>query len=149
MKEIGLVLNNNDLSLNYLFEKKDIIDHCCIFFQEDKNNIKSKLVMSFEQKLVEEIVNNHSNFELIENFDELILWAKRKKIKNLIFPYETVGNTILNKKVLLNRLNKENINFTFYMRDWDRHAYPHASKGFFNFKKNISDLLRLNEIIIE
>ncbi len=149
MKEIGLVLNNNDLSLNYLFEKKNIINHCCIFFQEDKNNIKSKLVRSFEQKLVEKILNNHSNFKLIENFDELILWAKRKKIKNLIFPYENVGNTIFKKKVLLKRLNKENINFTFYMRDWDRHAYPHASKGFFNFKKNISDLLRLNEIIIE
>ena len=149
MKEIGLVLNNNDLSLNYLFEKKNIINHCCIFFQEDKNNIKSKLVRSFEQKLVEKIINNHSNFKLIENFDELILWAKRKKIKNLIFPYENVGNTIFKKKVLLKRLNKENINFTFYMRDWDRHAYPHASKGFFNFKKNISDLLRLNEIIIE
>ena len=147
MKEIGLVLNKNDLSLNYLFEKKDIINHCCVFSQEDKNNIKSKLVMSFEQKLVEEIVNNHSNFELIENFDELILWAKRKKIKNLIFPYETVGNTILNKKVLLNRLNKENINFTFYMRDWDRYAYPHATKGFFNFKKKISELLILNKIV--
>ena len=99
--------------------------------------------------MVEKIINNHSNFKLIENFDELILGAKRKKFKNLIFPYENVGNTILKKKVLLNRLNKENINFTFYMRDWDRHAYPHASKGFFNFKKNISDLLRLNEIIIE
>ena len=97
--------------------------------------------------MVEKIINNHSNFKLIENFDELILGAKRKKFKNLIFPYENVGNTILKKKVLLNRLNKENINFTFYMRDWDRYAYPHATKGFFNFKKKISELLILNKIV--
>ena len=148
MKEVGLVLNHNDLSLNYLLEEKNINHKGCIFLQNE-NIFKSKVILKFEKKLIENIVNNHTDYELILNFDQLISWSKRKKIKNLIFPFETVGNIILNKKDLLNRLDKENINFIFYMRDWDRHAYPHATKGFFNFKKNISYLLRLNEIIIK
>ena len=38
------------------------------------------------------------------------------------------------------------INFVFYLRDWDKNAFPLANKGFFNFKKNIPELLNKIEL---
>ena len=46
----------------------------------------------------------------------------------------------------INELRNQNIEAIFYMRDWDKYAFPFASKGFFPFKKNIPDLLFKNGI---
>ena len=46
----------------------------------------------------------------------------------------------------INELRSQNIEATFYMRDWDQYAFPFANKGFFPFKKNISALLLKNGI---
>ena len=46
----------------------------------------------------------------------------------------------------LSKLNELYINYMFFMRDWDRLAFPHATKGFFKFKKNIPDLINLADI---
>jgi len=143
----GVVLTNNDLTINNVFAEKKIDFKSCIFTDSNNENFKSELVLNFEKKLTENIFNTINDIKLISNLNELISWAKREKIKNLIIPYETVGNNILNKKSFLYKLNEENINYNFYIRDWDRLAYPYATKGFFNFKKKIPDLLKLNEIV--
>ena len=46
----------------------------------------------------------------------------------------------------INELRNQNIEAIFYMRDWDKYAFPFANKGFFPFKKNIPDLLLKNGI---
>ena len=38
-------------------------------------------------------------------------------------------------------MSRLEIKYTFYLREWDVNAFQHATKGFFNFKKNISNLL--------
>ena len=65
------------------------------------------------------------------------------KLKNLILPYETVGNKIFNNEKFKDKLKVLDINYHFFLRDWDRNAFPHATKGFFNFKKNIPNLIDL------
>ncbi len=143
---IGLVLNDNDLSLNLLLTDLKVPFEGCIYKDNEVNLSKSNLVIKFENKLFHNLLNQHSCFDFIQSYSSLIKWAKRKKIKNLVFPYETVGNNILCNEYLLQRLKEENINYLFYQRDWDRYAFPFTNKGFFPFKKKIPELLTLNQI---
>jgi len=69
-----------------------------------------------------------------------------KKIKNLILPYETVGNEIFKNSSFLNQLSDKKVTYQFYAREWDTNAFSYAKKGFFNFKKNIPYLLKLSNL---
>ena len=140
--KLGIILNKNDLTLNHIFENKKVTYDCCIYFIEHDNN----LINSFNKNIVQDILNNNKNFDIAENLSQLIDWLIRKKIKNLILPYETVGNVILNNANFKNKLKELNINYNFFLRDWDRNAFPYAKKGFYNFKKNIPNLIGLADI---
>ena len=146
LKNIGLVLTNNDLSLNLVFEKLKINFEKALFKQK-VNLLKSDLVNKFESKIFEEILNNEKNFEFINSLDGILDWCLKKKIKNLILPYEMVGCKILENKDILIKLSENDIKYIFYMRDWDKNAFSYANKGFFPFKKKIPDLLKINHII--
>ena len=137
---LGLVLTNNDLSLHKSINKN--IDHFakCLFYM--KGETKSNLVKNFEKDLFLNVLKDIPNCEFISSFDELVIWAKSKKIENLIIPFETVGNKILNNENLLSRLKSKDINCIFYLRNWDKLAFPYAKKGFFPFKKKIPELLK-------
>ena len=137
---LGLVLTNNDLSLHKSINKN--IDHFakCLFYV--KGETKSNLVKNFEKDLFLNILKDIPDCEFISSFDELVIWAKSKKIDTLIIPFETVGNKILNNENLLSRLKSKDVNCIFYLRNWDKHAFPYAKKGFFPFKKKIPELLK-------
>ena len=138
---LGIVLTNNDLSFQKLINKN--IDYKkCLFYIKSKS--KSNLVNNFEKDLFLNVMEDLRDCEFISSFDKLALWAKSKKIKNLLLPYETVGNKILNNENLLSKLKSQNINYIFYLRDWDKYAFPHSKKGFFPFKKKIPELLELS-----
>ena len=81
---------------------------------------------------------------MIRDFQSLINWVSKKKIENLIIPYETVGSQIVSKKEFLNYLRSNGVRYFFYLRDWDKYSFPYANKGFFPFKKMIPDLLIKN-----
>ena len=142
---LGLVLTNNDLSLHKSINKNT--DHFakCLFYMKSKS--KSILVNNFEKDLFLNVLEDIPDCEFISSFDKLVTWAKSKKIKNLIFPFETVGNKILNDENLLSRLKSENINYIFLLRDWDKNSFPYTKKGFFPFKKKIPELLRLSNLL--
>ncbi len=140
--ELGIILNKNDLSINEIFDKQELTYHCCLFSTDHEN----KLIREFQTKIDEDILNRNKNFCLTKNYQEIFCWLIEKKIKNLILPYETVGNKILNNHQFKNKLKKLDINYVFYLRDWDRNAFPHATKGFFKFKKNIPVLMNLAKI---
>ena len=142
---LGLVLTNNDLSLHKSFNEN--IDHFekCIFYMKGRS--KSKLVNNFEKDLIINVLEDITDCEFISSFDKLVLWAKNKKIRNLVFPFETVGNKILNNENLILRLKSQNINCIFFLRNWDKQAFPYTKKGFFPFKKKIPELLRLSNLL--
>ena len=50
-------------------------------------------------------------------------------------------------KEIFTKKTGKNIEPIFYIRDWDSSAFPYASKGFFPFKRNMSDLLVRNRVI--
>ena len=138
---IGIVLNNNDLSLDVFLDDLNINYEVCLFKKRALNSRKNILITKFEDELYQNILTQSKNIELIETVNSLIEWTKNKKIETLILPYETTGNTIFNTKPIIKKFMENKINFVFYLRDWDKNAFPLANKGFFNFKKNIPELL--------
>ena len=142
---LGLVITKNDLSLNNILDKHNKNYAKCFFYND--SNTKSETVKVFERELCLNVTDELSDCELIENFDNLLMWAKNKKLNCLVFPYETIGTEILNNKILLSKLQNNNISYFFYLRDWDIYAFPFAKKGFFPFKKKIPDLLKLNGLL--
>ena len=145
--DIGLVINKNDLSFNHYLCEKNINSEGCIFHDPEYQPTKSVSVRKFETGLIEQLCLELPDYNLSHTKESLINWAISKKLKRLIFPFETIGNKYFMKRGVINELRAHNIEPVFYMRSWDKHAFPFASKGFFPFKKNISALLLKNGII--
>ena len=139
---LGIVLNNNDLTLNQEFIDFNINYHTCLFKLKNGN----PLINKFESDIFEDIINNNNKIELVETIENLLRWIELKKIKNLILPHETVGNEIFKNSSFLNQLSDKKVTYQFYAREWDINAFSYAKKGFFNFKKNIPYLLKLSNL---
>ena len=139
---LGIVLNNNDLTLNQEFKDLNINYHTCLFKLKNGN----PLINKFENDIFEDIINNNNKIELVETIENLLRWIELKKIKNLILPHETVGNEIFKNSSFLNQLSDKKVTYQFYAREWDINAFSYAKKGFFNFKKNIPYLLKLSNL---
>ena len=139
---LGIVLNNNDLTLNQEFIDFNINYHTCLFKLKNGN----PLINKFESDIFEDIINNNNKIELVETIENLLRWIELKKIKNLILPHETVGNEIFKNSSFLNQLSDKKVTYQFYAREWDTNAFSYAKKGFFNFKKNIPYLLKLSNL---
>ena len=139
---LGIVLNNNDLTLNQEFIDLNINYHTCLFKLKNGN----PLINKFENDIFEDIINNNNQIELVETIESLLRWIELKKIKKLILPYETVGNEIFKNSSFLNQLSDKKLTYQFYAREWDTNAFSYAKKGFFNFKKNIPYLLKLSNL---
>mgnify|MGYP001193662889 CR=1 FL=1 len=84
--DLGLVLTNNDLSLHKLINKNT--DHFakCLFYMKSKS--KSILVNNFEKDLFLNVLEDIPDCEFISSFDKLVIWAKSKKLRNLIVEYQ-------------------------------------------------------------
>ena len=139
---LGIILNNNDLTLNQEFKDLNINYHTCLFKLKNGN----PLINKFENDIFEDIINNNNQIELVETIENLLRWIELKKIKKLILPYETVGNEIFKNSSFLNQLSDKKVTYQFYAREWDTNAFSYAKKGFFNFKKNIPYLLKLSNL---
>ena len=126
-ENIGLLLNKNDLSINQYFDEKSIKYSCCLYVTKHGK----KLIDNFQNSLHLDICNNVDDIILTNNFEQIYEWLKDKKIKNLVIPYETIGNEIFTNKNFLNKLDSLNVNYKFHLRDWDYNAFPHCTKGFF------------------
>ena len=139
---LGIILNNNDLTLNQEFKDLNINYHTCLFKLKNGN----PLINKFENDIFEDIINNNNQIELVETIESLLRWIELKKIKKLILPYETVGNEIFKNSSFLNQLSDKKVTYQFYAREWDKNTFSYAKKGFFNFKKNIPYFLKLSNL---
>ena len=145
-EDTGVIINKNDLTLNQYLSKEQINLKGCIFHDPEYQSSKSDFVNKFDSDLIENLRSDLPSFEFCQTKKAVLKWAKSEKLKYLIFPYETVGNKYFMTSDFINELRNQNIEAIFYMRDWDKYAFPFANKGFFPFKKNISDLLFKNGI---
>ncbi len=142
----GVIINKNDLTLNHYLSKEQIMLKGCIFHDREYQSSKSDFVNKFDSDIIENLRSDLPSFEFCQTKKAVLKWAKSERLKYLIFPYETVGNKYFMTSDFINELKNQNIKAIFYMRDWDKYAFPFANKGFFPFKKNIPDLLLKNGI---
>ncbi len=140
--DLCVILNNNDLSLNKVLEEIKLDYRCVLFKSPQKNKLKNK----FQSQIYNDICSRNREIIIIESFQQMLEWLRINKIKNILFPYETVGKKLFNDPQFLNQLKSLKISYLFYLRKWDRNAFPFATKNFFKFKKHIPDLLKIANI---
>jgi deoxyribodipyrimidine photo-lyase len=68
-------------------------------------------------------------------------WTRAGGISSIVTPYAPVGPVRERLDVLVPELAASGISLVRLARNWDREAWPHASKGFFPFRERIPKLL--------
>lgn len=76
-----------------------------------------------------------------EEIAPLVDWALEARLEQVLTPYATVGPTASALRSLRTALDAHGIRLVRVQRPWDAAAWPHATHGFFRFKKVIPDLL--------
>lgn len=77
-------------------------------------------------------------FDWGEERDAALAWIADQKVAQLIAPYAPVGP---GASVLKDVAGAAGLPLSQLRRDWDEHAWPNATKSFFNFRKSIPALL--------
>jgi len=77
-----------------------------------------------------------------EGVQEIVEWAVDSRLQQLVTPYAPVGPAAEAVATLADALAKQRIRLAPVLRDYDRRAWPHATRGFFPFRKQIPALVR-------
>lgn len=70
-----------------------------------------------------------------------VAWAEREGLDTVVTAYAPIGPTADHVARVASALDAVGVKTVFMMRRWDRLCWPHATKGFFAFKKNIPSIL--------
>ncbi|NDD43818.1 MAG: DNA photolyase, partial [Rhodobacteraceae bacterium] len=70
-------------------------------------------------------------------FDEVIAWAKRADVEQIIVPTPTVGPMRANLDKIIAQLSAAGIQICEIRAPYDTLCWPKATHGFFRFKENI------------
>jgi deoxyribodipyrimidine photo-lyase len=73
--------------------------------------------------------------------DKIAEWAVAQELEQVVTPFAPVGPAGSSLRSLRKRLDKDDIAVVEVRRAWDSAAWPHATHGFFRFKKEIPGLL--------
>ena len=118
------------------FNHYALIDFTSILKKENY----SKQVLDFKlrsnQYLKTVLKENFNSQTIIENKDDLQIIIKENNIKNIIFPYLTVGYENDFAKEI-----KKDFDVYYLARDYDRYCWQHSTKGFFKFKEQIPKII--------
>ena len=126
--------NLNTQELSELSEKYKTVYFVLIDNYSRKIKLSHK-VMSFKASLVKNVSELISNAKII-NLEELeILLSKNPKI-DVIYPFVGENLDILNK---LSMKLESQLNFKY--KNQDLYSWQFSNKGFFNFKKNIQNII--------
>ena len=82
-----------------------------------------------------------STFEITTDPDTVLNWALENSLQQVVTAYAPVGPTATSLRKLYKILDEHSITLVQKQRALDQNAWPHATKGFFPFRKNIPDIL--------
>ena len=136
-KYSDLVIFDTDL---FIFDRLQLLkDYNKIFFifldKEDRKIQISKNVFDFKKKIMSDIIKYLPNSQLLssKNFKQEI-----NKLKGIDIIYPNIGENL----DFISQLSKEtNLKTNFLYREIDLYSWKYCLKGFFNFKKNIPNIL--------
>jgi hypothetical protein len=73
--------------------------------------------------------------------DSLVAAAQAAQVRTLVTPYAPVGPTADALALAAQGLESEGLRLILVRREWDTRFWPHATAGFFAFRKQIPALL--------
>ncbi len=78
---------------------------------------------------------------------EVLEWASSEALDTVVVPYAPVGPVHERMMALEPALASESVTLVAVRRDWDRLAWPHATRGFFPFREKIPGLVRQQKLV--
>lgn len=81
-----------------------------------------------------------------DEVSRVVEWAKSKDVEQIVTPFAPVGPAASALRRLQSELSNCGIGLVQIIRPWDLKAWPHATHGFFRFKKHIPGLV--SELIL-
>ncbi|MEM8984042.1 MAG: FAD-binding domain-containing protein [Pseudomonadota bacterium] len=81
--------------------------------------------------------------QAVGDVDSVVAWAVAERLQQVIMPYTPVGRAADCLDGVVERLAEHDVHLANPLRRWDEAAWPHATRGFFPFRKIIPDLLVL------
>jgi deoxyribodipyrimidine photo-lyase len=92
-------------------------------------------------------LSGHGALEGTDAIADLIETAKSLGVIEIVSMHAPVGPVADALNQLEQSAKPHGIALKCAVREWDRLAWPHAARGFFNLKENIPELLRLNHLL--
>ncbi len=134
--------------LNFL---KDFKINCNAFFGcpfEDYNDHKfnDKIINHIRKitlsNLKEDNYYTNVNYEIhFENYYTMLKkWININNINEIYLPYVTRGNWVKIYKNII--MHNPSVNFIIFNRNYDAKSWIYSKKGYFNFKKNIPNIIK-------
>ena len=141
-KNDHLLLFENDLCF---IERKDLFESykyiSVILLENELRKISlSEKVLNFKKKMILDFKSNFKNCNLVFLGKTLDNFPQQKEF-DVIYP--SIGE---NLDFLISIKNKLNLSYNFFFRKNDIHCWKFATKGFFNFKNNIPNILNNLEL---
>ena len=146
---VGLLLTEEDLHSESLGLDGFSIEAVASVSAAARSSLSvSKRVSDFTQGVVADGLNRAAAHwsvagQSLQRFDSetLIKWAQSHQLSAIVTAYAPVGPVATQLRRLRPELAAQGISLHQVRRDWDSHAWPHATKGFFVFKDKIPGLI--------
>lgn len=101
----------------------------------------SSAVLDFRRAALKASATKPDMLFTADQVSELADWVLQTGAMQVITPYAPVGPMADALEALTSQLVAKDVVVVQIMRDWDRAAWPFATKGFFKFKETIPDLI--------
>ncbi len=128
-------------NIDYLYSHIQIEKYDNIYMILKKNNqnsiFLSETVYNFKKELIRNLKENFKNLIIVDDKDLKDIF---KQTKNFDLPYPFVG---YNNDFIKKYEKKFLLNINYIYRDNDLICWKYSKKGFFNFKKNIPEILSI------
>ena len=145
----GLLLHEDDLSPKFLFDAlgdPPIATAALISPARRSPREISDRVLHFAERATADTLDRWQDRvgergPLTTSVDEIVEWAAALGLEQVVAPFAPVGPAGSSMRTLRKRLDAHRVPLVELRRDWDSAAWPHATHGFFRFKKVIPDLV--------
>lgn len=146
----GVLLHEDDLSPSYLLDHLGgpAVAHAGILTTLSRSpGAVSPSVAAFAEGAMTDAMTRWSRRfgdagPMSNSVDEIADWASDAGLEQLVTPYAPVGPTGSAVRKLRSALNTRDKELVEVVRPWDLAAWPHATHGFFKFKKQIPTLIK-------
>ncbi len=147
----GLLLTDEDLDPGYLLDEDRAFQGFATLTATDRRSPLgvSPSVLAFTHgaladaagRLGDRVPDPQGPAVGADRIEAIVDWARAEGLRQIVTPYAPVGPTATAVQALSEKLAEQDIALIAALRRWDQLAWPHATRGFFQFKEKIPKVL--------